>query len=185
MDSVSYKMSRTKCSFSSDNGEHVQLGHLFSKLKRYLSTLNIFPSVPPTTDAYELQSQRISTILFIILLTIVVSTLLLYTTLVTVTKTVNIKNPTPAQYSQLYATYSQTLTCPCTTISIKYEEFLDVEYSFHQVCNSIFVTENWIDYLAPSRSITIYPRDFRWTGSHTFQGLNEFCDLINRTISDS
>jgi hypothetical protein len=186
MDSVSYKMSRTKCSFSSDNGEHVQLGHLFSKLKRYLFTLNIFPSVPPTTDAYELQSQRISTILFIILLTIILTILLLYTSLVNVTKTVNIKNPTLAQYSQLYATYPQTLICACTTISINYKEFLQVEYSFHQVCNSVFVTEGWTGYLITAvGDMSLYLKDFRWTGPHTFQALSGFYILINRTISNS
>jgi hypothetical protein len=174
------------CSFSSDNGEPEQRDHFFSKLKRYLSTFNVFPSVPPTTDEYELQNERISTRLFIILLTIILTILLLYTSLVNVTKTVNIKNPTLVRYSQLYATYSQTLTCPCTTISINYEEFLHVEYSFHQVCNSIFVTENWINDLASSYGdITVYPEDFRSTGTYTFQGLSAFCALINRTISDS
>jgi hypothetical protein len=174
------------CSFSSDNGEPEQLGHFFSKIKRYISTFNVFPSVPPTTDAYELQNERISTRLFIILLTIILTILLLYTSLVSVTKTVNTKNPALAEYSELYAAYSQTLTCPCTTISINYEEFLHVDYSFHQVCNSIFVTKNWIDFLATlNEDGTVYPKDFRWTGTYTFQGLSAFCDLINTTISDS
>jgi hypothetical protein len=170
----------------SDNGEPEQREHFFLKLKRYLSTFNVFPSVPPTTDPYKLQNERISTGLFIILLTIILTILLLYTSLVTVTKTVNIKNPTLAQYSQLYVTYPQTLTCPCTTISINYEEFLHVKYSFHQVCNSIFVTENWIYYLDTAYGFKIFDYDdFRWTGPYTFQGLNAFCALVNRTISDS
>jgi hypothetical protein len=159
---------------------------VFSKLKRYLSTFNVFSSVPPTTDPYELQNEIISTRLFIILSTITLTILLLYTSLVSVTKTVNIKNPTLAQYSELYATYSQTLTCACTTISINYGDFLNVQYSFHQVCSSIFVTENWIYYLATSYGyIAVYSKDFRWTGTSTFQGLRAFCNLINRTISDS
>jgi hypothetical protein len=174
------------CSFSSDDGEHEQLDHIFSKLKRYLSTFNVFPSVPPTTDAHELQNERISTRLFVILLTIILTILLLYTSLVNVTRTVNIKNPSLAQYSQLYATYPQTLTCACTTISINYGKFLHVECSFHQVCNSIFVTENWIYYLSEyMESRGFLSDDFRTTGSYTFQGLSALCDLINRTISDS
>jgi hypothetical protein len=174
------------CSFSSDNGEPEQREHFFSKLKRYLSTFNVFSSVPPTTDAYELQNERISTRLFIILLTIILTILLLYTSLESVTKTVNVKTPTLAQYSQLYASYPQSLTCPCAQISINYEKFLHVEYSFHQVCSSIFVTENWINYLTTAYgAIILYPSDFRWTGPSTFQGLSVFCDLINRTVSDS
>jgi hypothetical protein len=142
--------------------------------------------VPPTTDEYELQNERISTRIFIILLTIILTILLLYTSLESVTKTVNVETPTLAQYSQLYATYPQTLTCACTTISINYGKFFDVEYSFHQVCNSIFVTENWINFLATSGARqSLYYDDFRASGTFTFQALSAFCDLINSTISDS
>jgi hypothetical protein len=173
-------------SFASDNVQPEQRDHFFLKLKCYLTTFNVFPSVPPTTDPYELQNERISTRLFIILLTIILTILLLYTSLVNVTKTVNIKNPSLAQYSQLHATYPQTLTCACTTISINYEQFLHVEYSFHQVCNSIFVTEEWNLYLASSYIVDqVYLDDFRTTATYTFQALSVFCDLINRTISDS
>jgi hypothetical protein len=142
--------------------------------------------VPPSTDEYELQNERISTRVFIILLTIILTILLLYTSLESVTKTVNIKSPTLAQYSKLYATYPQTLTCPCTQISINYGKFLHVEYSFHQVCNSIFVTENWINYLATLEGPdTVYNDDFRYSGTFTFQALSALCDLVNRTLSDS
>jgi hypothetical protein len=142
--------------------------------------------VPPSTDEYELQNERISTRLFIILLTIILTVLLLYTSLERVTKTGSMETPTLAQYSKLYATYSQTLTCPCTTISINYGKFLHVEYTFHQVCSSVFVTENWISYLAKFYQYEeLYVDDFRLSGTYTFQALNSFCDLINRTISDS
>jgi hypothetical protein len=154
--------------------------------KSFFQNLNLFPSAPPTTDEYELRNERISTRLFIILLTIILTVLLLYTSLATVTKTVNVETPTLAQYSKLYATYPQTLTCPCTTISINYGKFLHVEYSFHQVCSSVFVTENWISYLAAANAHkSLYTDDFRASGTFTFQALSAFCDLINRTISDS
>ena len=110
----------------------------------------------------------------------------MYTSLETVTKTVNIKTPTLAQYSHLYATYPQTLTCACTTISINYGKFLHVEYSLHQVCNSIFVTENWINYLDTLYLDTaLFTNDFRASGTYTFQALSALCDLVNGTISDS
>jgi hypothetical protein len=155
-------------------------------IKSFFQNLNLFPSVPPSTDGYELQNERISTRLFIILLTIILTILLLYTSLESVTKTVNIKNPTLAQYSKLYATYPQTLTCACTQISINYGKFLHVEYSFHQVCSSVFVTEDWINYLVAIRGhVNPYTEDFRASGKFTFQALSAFCDLVNRTISDS
>jgi hypothetical protein len=142
--------------------------------------------VPPSTDEYELQNERISTRIFILLLTLILTILLLYTSLESVTKTVNVKTPTLAQYSQLYATYPETLTCPCTTISVNYGKFLHVEYSFHQVCSSIFVTENWINYLATLLEFgPLYANDFRVSGTFTFQALGALCDLVNRTVSDS
>jgi hypothetical protein len=158
----------------------------WQETKYAFQNLNLFPSVPPSTDEYELQNERISTRIFIILLAIILTVLLLYTSLAIVTKTVNVETPTLAQYSKLYTTYPQTLTCACTQISINYGKFLHVEYSFHQVCNSVFVTENWIILLATGGTHTgFYYDDFRASGTSTFQALSAFCDLVNKTVSDS
>jgi hypothetical protein len=158
----------------------------WQKSKEFCKNLNLFPSVPPSTNDYDCRNERISTRVFIFFFILILAILLFYTSLVNVTKTVSIKTPTLAQYSQLYATYPQTLTCPCTTISINYEKCLRVEYSFHQVCSSIFVNENWTDYLATfADDDLMLLEDFRWTGTSTFQALNVFCDVINETISDN
>jgi hypothetical protein len=78
------------------------------------------------------------------------------------------------------------LTCPCTTISIDYDKILYVQYTFHQVCNSVFVTKDWTDYLYTTIGTGfIYYFDFRAMATFTFQALNTFCDLINQTISNS
>jgi hypothetical protein len=166
--------------------EREHIGLLFPKLKKYILTLNAFPSVPPTTDQYELQNQKLSTRLFIILLILILTVLLLYTSLVTVTKTVNVKIPTLVEYSQLYAKYPQTLTCACTKISINYEKFLYVEYSLHQVCNNNSLTQYWIDYFAQAYLTgNFVDTDFRWSSIHSFEALSVFCDLMTRTISDN
>ena len=119
----------------------------WQKCKVFCSNLNLFPSIPPTTDEHELRNQRLSTRLFIVCLFISLAILVSYTSLVKITKTINIKEPTLAHYSQLYTTHSQTLTCPCTQISINYGKFLHISYTLHQVCNSVFVTQNWFYYL--------------------------------------
>ncbi|CAF1453467.1 unnamed protein product [Adineta steineri] len=109
--------------------------------------------------------------------------LLLYTSLINVTQTININAPTVIQYSQLYASYPQTLTCPCTKISITYDKFLHFQYTFHPVCNSVFVTNQWFDYLFKSyQNIIVSVFDFRATSTATFQALNSFCELVNQTI---
>jgi hypothetical protein len=160
--------------------------HVFSKLKHYLVTLNVFPSVPPSTDEYELRTQRISTRSFIFLWIVLMVILLLYTSLIRVTKTVKVEVPSYVQYSHLHSSYSQTILCPCSRISIDYDKFLHVEYALHQVCSNIFVDQSWIDYLAKLKETrTFMIDDFRHISSSAFQGVRTFCKLINHTISDS
>jgi hypothetical protein len=105
--------------------------------------------------------------------------------LIDITQTVNVKTPSIEEYSQLYNLYSPTLTCDCTQISINYEKFIDIQYTFHQVCYSDFVTQDWFGYLAisPGNSGTFYDT-FRVTSTFAFQALNAFCVLVNQTISN-
>jgi hypothetical protein len=158
---------------------------LYQKSKLFFRNLNLFPSIPPTTDEYQLRNQRISTRLFIFVLTISLCILLLYTSLINITQTINVKSPSIEEYSQLYNLYSQTLTCDCTQISINYQKFIDIQYTFHQVCYSDFVTQDWIDYLATSiGNGTVFINDFRVTSPSSFQALNAFCVLVNQIISN-
>ncbi|CAF4071575.1 unnamed protein product, partial [Adineta steineri] len=156
------------------------------KLKHYILTFNIFPSIPPTTDEHRLRNQHISTRLFIILLIVSLSILLLYTSLINITQTVNVKAPSIIKYEQLYNSYSQALICDCTQISINYEKFIQIQYTLHQVCHSDFITQDWINYLASSPgNDELNYFDFRVTSTFTFQALSTFCALIDQTISNS
>ena len=159
---------------------------LRKKTELFFLNLNLFPSVPTAVNGHELRNQKISTRLFIFVLTISLCVLLLYTSLINITQTVSVKSPSIEEYSQLYNLYDQTLTCDCTQISINYERFINIQYAFHQVCSSDFVTQNWIDYLAalPGSSGTFYDH-FRVTGTFAFQALNTLCFLVNQTISNS
>jgi hypothetical protein len=111
--------------------------------------------------------------------------LLLYTSLITVTKTINVETPPLTQYSQLYSTYSQTLTCACTQISINYGKFLGIEYTLHQVCSSIFVNPSWLDDMTKASETKGSDKDFRVKSAYAFQALRALCQLINSTIFDS
>ncbi|CAF1549821.1 unnamed protein product [Adineta steineri] len=156
---------------------------LLKKTKHSFLNFDIFPSAEPTIDEHQLRNQRISTRLFIILLTISLSILVLYTSLVHITGTVNVKTPSIQEYEQLYNSYNQTLTCECTQISINYEKFIQIQYTLHQVCYSDFVTQKWINYLATS-NVTYgkYTDDFRSSGTYVFQTISAFCTLVNQTI---
>ncbi|CAF1477031.1 unnamed protein product [Adineta steineri] len=162
--------------------ERIQV--LKQQLKLSLQNFNIFPSIPPSTDEYQLRNQRISTRIFIILLTLSLTILILYTSLINITKTTDINSPTIIQYTQLYSNYPQTLTCACTQISINYDKFIQVNYTLHQICTSIFVNHTWISYLANARPNDLFTDDFRASGTFMFQALNAFCQLSNQTISN-
>ena len=165
--------------------EIVELGLVIvRKLTRLLQNFNLFPSVPPTTDENQLRNQRISTRLFIFLLVLSLTILVMYTSLVTITKTATIPGSSFQRYLQFASRFSKTLTCPCTKISINYEKILRVTYNLHQVCTSDFVTENWTDYLSlQSESVSNF--DCRATSVFTFQSLRILCQSVNTTITDS
>ena len=110
--------------------------------------LNLFPSVPPSTDEYTLRTQRISTRLFILSLSLSLTILIIYTAAVNIQKTVIVPNPSLEKYQQLYERYSSTLACPCTHISVKYGSFMRINYTLHQVCNSVYVSQKWNDFLS-------------------------------------
>ncbi|CAF0925957.1 unnamed protein product [Adineta steineri] len=164
---------------------HTYVCRLFPTLKNYCLTFNVFKSVPPSTDEHELKNQLISTRIFIVLLILSLTILLLYTSLANITKTINVPKPTLTKYEQLYSKYSQTLICPCKQISINYEKFLSIEYTFHQVCNSFFITDDWISYIGMSYEATFANINFQWTSPNAFQALGAFCELVESTINNS
>jgi hypothetical protein len=158
---------------------------LWAIFKRYFQHLNFFPSIPTSTDEHDLRTQRISTRLFIFLFIAAIIILLTYSSLIEIRKTANIPHPTFEQYQQLQSTYSQTLSCPCSQISIKYNGFIDIGYTFHEVCTSVFVEEKWITYLTAPIQGTSNTIDFKNSGSLSFQALRTFCELIDRTVAAS
>ena len=159
---------------------------LFHRTLHALRHLNLFASTPPTTDLHKLKTQIISTRLFIIALTASFTILVVYTSAITITKTITVPSPTLDRYSQLYATYSQSLICPCTKISQTYQHFIDLNFTLHPVCSSSFITDAWITGLSNSWSTSpVSTTDFRVAATFQFQALKSFCELANETIHNS
>jgi hypothetical protein len=152
---------------------------------QYLANLNLFPSTPPSTDQRELRTQRISTRIFILLLVLSLSILLIYTSAVNVTKTITIPAPDFNQYKQLYHQYQQSLMCPCKQVSISYHKFLEIHHTFHQGCNSYYVTDRWREFLYNTNEPSLYLIDFRVTGRQIFLALRVLCKLAEETISNN
>lgn len=151
-----------------------------------IKKINLFPSIPPTEDVHELQSQILSTRLFTIMLISSLCVLLVYTSLNTATQVIIEPLPTLDRYEYLSSRYSQTLSCPCKRIAIEHGKLLRVDFSLHQVCSSGFVEDDWISYLAGNNtSDDIYNLRFQVSGPFIFQALSFLCKLIRDTISST
>lgn len=142
--------------------------------------------MPPSNNEFDRRKELTSTRIFIVFFIFSLIILLLYNSLVNIQISANKENPMFEQYLKLYETYPQTLICPCTKISINYKEFLQINYTLHQVCTSVFVTEEWLLYLASiSLYQSLYRDDFLLLGYSTFQALYTLCQMSDRTISNS
>ena len=158
-----------------------------SSLLQRLRKLNLFESPLPTTDQHLLKNQLISTRLFIFLLALSLTILLTYISTVTIDQTITLKQPSQLQYQQIADQHSQTLTCPCTQISIENSVFLRNNYTLHQVCSSNFVSDAWFKYLQLARDQYkgINTDDFRMNSPFTFRTLRSLCAQVQTTITNS
>ncbi|CAF4226656.1 unnamed protein product [Adineta steineri] len=96
---------------------------------------------------------------------------------------VTISNLTPSLFDQLHREHGETLSCPCSTITIPYSTFVTNMVSFHPVCSSVFVSREWIEgfYLPAANSYLL--ADFRTTAFSQFELLAALCSISNDIVS--
>ena len=160
------------------------------QLMRSIGTLirefNLFKRSNETEEEHEISRQRIATRVYIALLIITLCVLIFYTSLTVKLFTETVINPSESTYSQLQSSYSSSLRCQCSQMSIDYKKFVSIETIFHPVCSSDLVSSSWIDLLyenyrpSPSGNADLFS-----IGGGLFQLLNTFCGIANQTISDS
>jgi len=149
-----------------------------------VTTLNSFKD-PEKQSVHDLRNQRISTRIFIVLMIITLSILVLYTSLMIITQTRTVKQPTVSVYMELQKQYSQTLICPCTQIGINYEQFISFHPAFHQICSSDFITTQWVKLFAYPHDSLIYTLDLRSIAPSYYLTLSAFCNLSVETINNA
>ncbi|CAF1364363.1 unnamed protein product [Adineta steineri] len=152
------------------------------KTKDFVISFNLFKD-PYKQSAHDLNNQRITTRVFIILMIITLSLLILYTSLTIVTETVTVRQPTTDVYTVLQTKYSQTLVCPCTQITIDYEKFISFHPTFHQICSSDFITTQWINFFLTD--VQILATDIRNVAPLYYRTLSAFCNLSVDTINNA
>ncbi|CAF1483805.1 unnamed protein product [Adineta steineri] len=150
---------------------------MISLLKNYFRKVNIYdcdPHLTPEQRDHENRSNIIATRVFLIVLIITLIIFILAFQLSYQTTIVTISNPTQEQFENL----PFTAYCPCSHISISYNQFTSINVRFHQVCSSDFISDRWIQSIFTGSNTTyFYITDFRTYGSAAFQALASFCRL--------
>ena len=72
---------------------------------------------------------------------------------------------TPTIFEKLNNKYRDTLSCPCSTISMRYDAILSHNIKFHPICSSIFISQQWIEALYLTNASQYPMVDFRKTAS--------------------
>ena len=151
--------------------------------KMYLQRLNLFKKSDKRTDD-DIKQQKITTRVYLILLLITITVLLLFNSFDTQTVTISISNPSLETYIDLQQSYSHTLRCPCSTMTISYHKFMKFSPVLHQVCSSDFTTQKWLTIL--EQTIPLYIEiDWRNRAYGQFSLLSKLCQLANETVRNA
>ncbi|UJR06811.1 hypothetical protein I4U23_011098 [Adineta vaga] len=103
-------------------------------------------------------------------------------------RTVTIQNITSTLFEELSLEHGETLSCPCSTITMTYNTFVTHNISSHPVCSSVFVSREWIEalYIEEASQYTVI--DFRTTAKSQFDLLAALCtaskDAVSQAIQD-
>ena len=103
-------------------------------VRQSLNELNLFES--GSTEIEVIQQERWSSRIHIVLLSVILISIAIYTGLQQQITHTTVKNPSYETFLSLQQKYSSTLKCPCSKIAIKYETFLHHQPSYHQVNTS-------------------------------------------------
>lgn len=97
--------------------------------------LNLFVNAKTRVDqdGQVLRDQIISTRLYLMFLLVSFLVLASFVLSSTTTERIILNKPSFASYQHLYSSFSETLSCPCTEITIPYSSFLIMKTTYHQV----------------------------------------------------
>ncbi|CAF1291551.1 unnamed protein product [Rotaria sp. Silwood1] len=101
------------------------------------------------------------------------------------TKIIKTFRPSENEFKRLYDKFSNTLKCPCSQVAIQYSYFTNIDVKFHEVCESQFITQDWIDSVYHVNVSIIPPNDVRTVMSNFWQFIRSFCNLTKETFTDA
>ncbi|CAF1188973.1 unnamed protein product [Adineta steineri] len=165
-----------------------RLLNLVHRIRQLISTFNMFETSFSTVNL-GIQTTR----LYIFLTLMGAFILFGYSILSVTTVSVTIQQPSLDTFEKLYSRYSSTLVCPCTGLSVTYDEIMTVTPQFHQLCSSDFVQDDrWLLYFGNTPSVnrtnnsaivTFSDGDFRGAaGTSLFLLMQTLCETANTTV---
>ncbi|CAF4040860.1 unnamed protein product, partial [Adineta steineri] len=163
----------------------VRLHQFIVFIRKIIIELNIFEHYPSTDR--QIRFQRYGTRLYIFLLFNSLTVLITLTLLKNSIQSKTVLHPTQSQFIQLQQDYPQTLSCPCTEISMNYSTFITIQPHYHQLCSTDLISDKWIEYIVASTPdhTAYYANDYRVTGYSQFQLLTMFCQQAQQAIDDA
>jgi hypothetical protein len=152
-------------------------------IKTYLSQLNLFYT--GAQDEQTIRNERRSTRLYLLLFIFSIVILTFYYIIIPDPDTIITGSPPFRKYLTLV--HHSSLECPCSKISVEYDQFTQIEPFYHELCQSDFISNDWINHLS-----TLYeqswnnsiPSDFRRIALFQFQTIRSLCHLANETIEN-
>jgi hypothetical protein len=153
--------------------------------KKCITELNLFENEASRSDPFHLRTAIFSTRIYIVLLAVSVITLVVCISLGTQSEVITILNPSEAEYEAFVEKYGASSSCPCSRVIIPYGNFTSTTVDYHPVCQSVFVSDDWINHLFSPNFTSVYQGDFRALASSYFQLLATFCSHANRSIHDA
>ncbi|UJR12441.1 hypothetical protein I4U23_016617 [Adineta vaga] len=129
-----------------------------------------------------------ATRLFLILFSVALIILSLYTMVVSRTVTTIYTKPDLNMYTDLFQRYGSELKCPCSSIAFPYKDFIRVKARFHEVCSSSFVLDEGRLNLTSGfvSNLSFYrQKDYRRFFSAHLQFLQGLCQLSEKATNIS
>lgn len=147
--------------------------NLFERFHIFFFRINLFDD--ESTNEAVIENQRLTTRIYLSSMVILLLSVGLITLTMERSSTRYISSPTENTFRRLSLTYPSTLYCPCRDISILYQSFAHVQYDFHQVCSSTFITDDWIHSFSTTDSNNL-EMSFFW------QIITGFCRLSRKSV---
>jgi hypothetical protein len=154
----------------------------FRQAKIYLIQLNVFEN--HLNDPLEIRRGRIGTRLYLLLLTISITVIVIYTFFSSRAVTETIEFPSLYQYEILQEQYPNTLYCPCSVISVPQADLMQIAPIYHQVCGSSLL-QNLINTQSNYYPKPVFPADFAVFTKSYFRALSAFCEIANQTVAEA